>query len=219
MTGKFWPQKVSTIPVWKAGDEGRLIYAEDTQKFYIGQSADWEELSLGDATTFMKNNANQTLAGDFDPTIDNQYELGNSGKRWLNIFGVTFTGTVTTATYADLAEKYTTKKEYPIGTILEVAYEDEFDLISTSGLSDCVVGIVSEKPGFVMNQNGEGQTIGLVGRIPIRIIGPVDKRDIIVASENGCGEADNHEDLIYKVAVALETNPSPYEKLVDCLIK
>ena len=220
MKGKFWPEILSTIPAWSAGDEGRFIYAEDTEKFYIGKSAAYEEISMGDATTFLKNNSNQTMTGDIDPANDNQHALGDGTHRWSNIFGVTFTGTVTTATYADLAEKYTTKEKYSIGTILEVAYEDEFDLISTSGLSDCVVGVISEKPGFVMNQNGEGQTIGLIGRVPIRIIGPVYKQDIIVPGENGCGVTIPVEtDLAYKIAVALETNLSLGEKLVECIIK
>ena len=103
--------------------------------------------------------------------------------------------------------------------MLEVAYEEEFDLTATSGLSDCFVGVVSENPGFVMNQDSKGQLVGIVGRVPLKIIGPVNKRDIIVATINGCGKADNHEELIYKVAVALETNHSPYEKLVECIIK
>ena len=135
---------------------------------------------------------------------------------------MTFTGTVTTATYADLAEKFTVggfDKEFPIGTLLEVAYEEEFDLTPTSGLSDCFVGVISEKPGFIMNEAAPGLLVGLVGRVPIKIIGPVNKRDIIVASENGCGKVDNHEDLIYKIAIALETNHSPGEKLVNCIIK
>lgn len=120
----------------------------------------------------------------------------------------------------NLAEKYTTRgfdDEYPIGTLLEVAYEEDFELTATSGLTDCFVGVVSKNPGFVMNQDGEGELVGL-GRIPLRIIGPVNKRDIIVSTSNGCGKADNHEELIYKVAVALETNHSPYEKLVECIV-
>jgi len=222
LKGKFWAEKVSTVPAWTVKDIGRVVYAIDTAKFYIGQSSAFTQLAVGDATTFLKNNANQTIAGDFDPDGDGTRTLGDATHKWLEVSGVTFTGTVTTATYADLAEKYTVggfDEEFPVGTLLEVAYEEEFDLTPTSGLSDCFVGVISEKPGFIMNQNAEGQLVGLVGRVPIRIIGPVNKRDIIVATENGCGKADNHEELIYKVAIALETNYSPYEKLVDCIIK
>ena len=189
----------------------------------IGNSSDWEEVSFGDASTFLLNNTNQSIAGNFLPNVDGTYNLGSGTHKWLEVTGTTFTGTVTTATYADLAEKYTTgginDTEHPIGTLLEVAYEEEFDLTETTGLSDCFVGVVSEKPGFVMNQDAEGQLVGLVGRVPIRIVGPVNKRDIIVATVNGCGKADNQEELIYKVAVALETNHKHGEKLVQCIIK
>ncbi len=219
MKGKMFVEELSTKPAWKSGDKRRLIFTTDTNKFYIGNSSDWEEISFGDASTFLLNNTDQNIAGNFLPGTDDTHTLGDATHKWLEITGTTFTGTVTTATYADLAEKYTTREEFPIGTILEVAYEEEFDLTETSGLTDCFAGVVSEKPGFVMNQDAEGQLVGLVGRVPIRIIGPVNKRDIIVATANGCGKADNSEELIYKVAVALETNPSPYEKLVDCIIK
>jgi hypothetical protein len=219
LKGKFFAEKVATKPAWGSSDEGRMIYALDTHKFHIGNTTDWEELSYGDASTFLLNNTNQSIEGNFLPGTDNTHSLGSGVAKWLEVTGTTFTGVVTTATYADLAEKYTTREKFSIGTILEVAYEEEFDLTETSGLTDCFVGVVSEKPGFVMNQDAEGQLVGLVGRVPIRIIGPVNKRDIIVATNNGCGKADNHEELIYKVAVALETNSSPYEKLVDCIIK
>jgi len=219
LKGKFWPERLATMPAWTTKDVGRFIYAIDTQKFYIGRNSAFTQLTLGDAATFLLNNTNQSITGNFLPAANNTYNLGSGTYKWLEVTGTTFTGVVTTATYADLAEKYTTDIEYPIGTLLEVAYEEEFDLAATSGLSDCFVGVISEKPGFIMNQDSEGQLVGLVGRVPIRIIGPVNKRDIIVASENGCGRADNREELIYKVAVALETNPSPGEKLVDCIIK
>lgn len=219
LKGKFWVEKLATKPAWETGDAGRMIGVEDTSKIYIGNSADWEELAFGDASTFLKNNTNQSLAGNLLPGTDDTHTLGDATHKWLEVTGTTFTGTVTTATYADLAEKYTTREKFSIGTILEVAYEEEFDLTETSGLTDCFAGVVSEKPGFVLNQESEGQLVGLVGRVPIRIIGPVYKRDIIVATANGCGKADNQEKLIYKVAVALETNLSLYEKLVDCIIK
>lgn len=219
LKGKLWIETLSTLPAWTNGDEGRLIYTEDTEKFHIGQSSDWEEAALGDASTFLLNNANQSISGNLLPGTDNTHTLGSGTFKWLEIVGTTFTGTVTTATYADLAEKYTTREKFPTGTILEVAYEEEFDLTETTGLTDCFAGVVSEKPGFVMNQDSPGQVVGLTGRVPIRIVGPVNKRDIIVSTDNGCGKADNHEELIYKVAVALETNLSPHEKLVECIIK
>ena len=221
MKGKIFVEELATKPAWVSGDKRRLIFATDTNKFHIGNSSDWEEVSFGDPSTFLKNNpaSYQNIAGHFRPETSLTYNLGASTLKWNETFSTTFTGTVTTATYADLAEKYTTREEFPIGTLLEVAYEEEFDLTETSGLSDCFVGVVSEKPGFVMNQDVEGQLVGLVGRVPIRIVGPVNKRDIIVAAENGVGKVAIYEELIYKVAVALETNLDNGEKLVQCIIK
>lgn len=41
--GALHAQRVSTLPVWEASDEGRIIYALDTHKFYIGSNAAWVE--------------------------------------------------------------------------------------------------------------------------------------------------------------------------------
>ena len=67
-----------------------------------------------------------------------------------------------------------------------------------------------------MNNKAKGQSIGLVGRVPIRIIGPIQQRDFVQAAGNGLGEAGTKE---FKIAIALESNNKPSEKLVECLLK
>lgn len=47
MKGKFWVEKVSTLPTWTNGDGGRLIYVENDNKCYVGRSSDFKELSFG----------------------------------------------------------------------------------------------------------------------------------------------------------------------------
>jgi len=41
MRGKFLMERLATTPAWQSGDEGRIIYAEDTEDMKFGQSADW----------------------------------------------------------------------------------------------------------------------------------------------------------------------------------
>ena len=48
MKGKFWGQILTTKPAWTNGDEGRIIYVQDTGKTYIGQSSDWASFTYND---------------------------------------------------------------------------------------------------------------------------------------------------------------------------
>ena len=41
MRGKYLMERLSTTPAWQSGDEGRLIYAEDSQEMKFGNSIDW----------------------------------------------------------------------------------------------------------------------------------------------------------------------------------
>lgn len=36
---------VSTLPAWTSDDEGRLIYAEDTNKMYYGDNTQWVDFT------------------------------------------------------------------------------------------------------------------------------------------------------------------------------
>ena len=109
-------------------------------------------------------------------------------------------GSTLNATYADLAEKYTADIDYEAGTVLVFGGEAE---LSTTGQHMCqaVAGIVTTNPAQVYNAEctaGEGEFVvelALIGRVPCRVIGPVNKGDLIVTSDQtgfGCkGDPDN----------------------------
>jgi len=50
MSGKFVGQKLATLPAWAASDEGRMVYAEDVDKYYYGDNAEWVEM-IGDVSS------------------------------------------------------------------------------------------------------------------------------------------------------------------------
>ena len=134
-----------------------------------------------------------------------------------------FEGTATSAQYADLAEKYTTDEEYPVGTILAVAPpkisvdKDVSAELRAAKSSDIVVGVVSEKPAYLMNSTLEnGQAVALKGRVPVRIKEPVIKGQPVYAWEDGVATTTATRGL---VGIALETNTSSEEKLVECVLK
>ena len=217
MEGRFWVQRVTSNPAWHESYAGRLIYNTSDGKFYKSGSAAWEEMPTGDADNFLKSNAADTHSGTITPNADNTINLGSGALRYATIYAVNFEGIVTTATYADLAEKFTTKEEYPEGTILKISESEDYDLEACQNYTDDFVGIVSKNPGFIMNNESPGQLVGLIGRIPIRVIGPVRKSQKIIVNENGCGIAVDFRSGY--IAISLESNPDENEKLVMCFVK
>jgi len=131
-----------------------------------------------------------------------------------NIAANLFQGTATAARYADLAEKYTTDQEYPVGTVMAVGGEVE---TRASKIGDIAIGVISDAPAYLMNSDAEGQAIGLKGRVPVRVTGPVSKgQSVYVASEEGTASTIASNSM---VGIALETNSDEGEKLVECVLK
>ena len=123
-------------------------------------------------------------------------------------------GNAASANYADLAEKYTTDSELHPGTVVMVCEHEghELEACTETGFP---VGVVSTQPAFLMNSALEhGQAIALKGRVPTRVLGAVNKGDLLFAGPNGCVVKSG----VYKVAVALESNADEGEKLVECML-
>ena len=109
-------------------------------------------------------------------------------------------GSTWNATYADLAEKYTADADYEPGTVVVFGGDAELS-VTGQHASHTVAGIVTTNPAQVYNaecEAGEGEFVvelALIGRVPCKVIGPIEKGDLIVTSEQsgfGCkGDPDN----------------------------
>ena len=137
-----------------------------------------------------------------DPATDNAHALGTPALRWSTVHGVTFSGTATTANYADLAELYLSDFAYEAGTVVRVG--GEFEVTATDGEHNhSVLGVVSAFPAYLMNNQLEnGLPIALKGRVPVKVKGSVNKGDRLVGGPEGHGIADN--DSPHGFAIALE---------------
>jgi len=124
-----------------------------------------------------------------------------------------FQGIATQARYADLAEKYLTDQDYPVGTVVAVGGEAE---VRAAKVSDLAVGVISDKPAYLMNAEADGQAVALKGRVPVRISGPVSKGMPVYAWQDGVASTIASNGL---VGIALETNNEESEKLVECVLK
>jgi len=149
--------------------------------------------------------------GDVNATNNTVAVRDSSGNLAANVFN----GISTSARYADLAEKYTTEAEHKVGTIMAVCVHEDHET-APANAGDIIIGVVSDKPAYLMNADADGQALALKGRVPVRVIGRVQKGDPIYTVGDGIGAADAQGGL---VGVALESNSDTAEKLVECVLK
>lgn len=139
----------------------------------------------------------------------------SSGNLTANVFN----GVATSARYADLAEKYLPDDEYAPGTVVTIGGAKE---ITAANTGDLPIGVISLNPAFMMNQELEGGIyVALKGRVPVRVIGSVNKGDKLVSSKNGCAIALKHVSIDQQVnvfAIALEDSILVIEKNVEAVI-
>ena len=163
---------------------------DDSTDGYVVGSV-WVSVSTDDKFTCVDNTATSavwihhmdvdsenTLTGNL-LTSSSSYNIGSVGTPWGTLYG-----TATTAQYADLAENYLADADYPVGTVVEFGGELEVTK-TTNYISKKVAGIISDKPAYLMNSSLEGEhiaTIALTGRVPCRVIGKIEKGDLIVSS-------------------------------------
>jgi len=126
--------------------------------------------------------------GDSEPTEDNSWVVGTNEKRFKKIYSVCFVGTASQTQLADLAENYTCKDIPTVGKVLLISEDENFDCeLSNETASDRILGIVSEAPGYLMNKDlSGGVAVGLKGRLPCWVRGPVKKGEPLVSYTDGC---------------------------------
>ena len=149
---------------------------------------------------------------------------GRRIRMWGNITQMQgeFQGTATSAKYADLAENYLADQEYPIGTVLDIGGEKEVTIATKESYK--IVGTVSEKPGFLMNSQIEGDYItpvAYIGRVPCRVEGVIERGDIlIVGNTPGVAVACHPRNILPGQAIgkALESYYNMHEGLIEILV-
>jgi len=163
-----------------------------------------------------------------DPNYCRKNEEAIITKKWTFNDKVTFDktieGTALNALWGDLAEIYACDPEEVLipGTI--VKFGGKYEITKTKGNDRKYFGIISTKPGVVLNKKEtHGEKVALVGRVPVRIIGKVKKFDKITTSKYpGIAKKKTLLDtLLLKptIGVCLETNTSELEKQVTVFVK
>ncbi len=203
------------------------LYPPTTDTFELGKTTSKFANIHSTAFTGLASSASTLRVGANDRSPDIAATINTVAVRDAsgNLVANVFTGTATAAQYADLAEKYTTDKEYGFGTVVVVGGDKELTECDSKNtdmalgfIAPAPVGVISESPAFLMNKDADGQNVALKGRVPVRVTGPVNKGEIVYAGRTGtaCATSENGS-LI--VGVALESNASASEKLVECILK
>lgn len=106
-------------------------------------------------------------------------------------------GSSITAAGADLAEFYSSDMDYVPGTV--VVFGGDYEVTASTKLNDtALAGVVTTAPAFVMNESLEGSkvAIALAGRVPCRVVGRVNKGDLLTTSAiPGCACRANNPTL------------------------
>ena len=150
------------------------------------------------------------------PSSNGGYDLGTTTLKFGTVYG-----TATTAQYADLAENYLADRDYNVGTVLVFGGEQELTTTKYKG-DRKVAGVVSENPAHLMNSDLQGDhvtALALQGRTPCKVIGKVEKGDIIVTSAvEGYGMVDNNPVIGTVIGKAVGTKDDDGHGIVEVVV-
>ena len=131
-------------------------------------------LTVSGAITVNSGNAVTAIVNGGTTGVGN---IGSSTKTFNTVFA-----TATTATYADLAEKYPSDAVYAPGTVVVFGGTHEIT-VSTKSHDPAVAGVISTNPAYLMNNGIDGLEVALTGRVPCWVQGPINKGDRLVSSD------------------------------------
>lgn len=181
------------------------------------------------ATTFTGTTVSVTgniTGSNVNGTIYTGSIINTAGNGVGNIGGVggyfnTVFAKATSAQYADLAEIYSADADYEPGTVVifggvaEITITDEFANVA-------VAGAISTDPAYLMNSSMIGLPVALRGRIPVKVVGPVYKGDLLVTAGANPGYAVSiGRSTEYPLAVfakSIETNTDEGVKVITAVI-
>ena len=155
-----------------------------------------------------------------DATSSNR-NLGASARKWNTVYASVFDGTATSAQYADLAENYLADADYEEGTVVVFGGEEEVTVTNTKG-NTRVAGVVSTNPAHLMNSALQGDhvtAIGLQGRVPCKVLGLVNKGDMLVtASIPGYAIVNNTPGVGQVIGKAVGNKPDDGKGIVEVVV-
>jgi len=194
---------ITTIDSNASGTGGFMQYYgySGTVGIYVGDGS----VPSTDKITYYNNNRHVLRSQDSGTTYATIDSTGISVSSLKNCTSISSGGVTTPATIegywslsgssrfqatyaADLAEYYEGDREYPVGTVLVFGGEKEVTIANKKG-DHRVAGVVSDNAAYSMNGDCPGfkNQVALQGRVPCRVVGKIEKGDLLIASNiAGC---------------------------------
>jgi len=122
------------------------------------------------------------------PDATESYDIGSLTKVYNTVYAK-----ATSAQYADLAEIYESDSEYEVGTVVIFGGDKEIT-VSSMGADPRVAGVISENPAYLMNSEATGQAVALQGKVPCKVVGVINKGDMLVTHSQHPGVARKGND-------------------------
>lgn len=147
--------------VFRSQDSGTIFATLDSTGISVAALKSCTSISTGGVTT--------------PGTIEGYWSLSGSSR-----FQATYA--------ADLAEYYEGDREYAVGTVLIFGGDKEVTIANRQG-DHRVAGVVSDNAAYSMNGDCPGfkNQVALQGRVPCRVVGKIEKGDLLIASNiAGC---------------------------------
>ena len=155
------------------------------------------------------------------PDVNNTYNIGSGTAKYNTVYATTFDGIATKARYADLAENYSADTEYEPGTVIILGGAKEITTTTTKGDTK-VIGVVSEKPAYLMNSDLTGEfvtPVALTGRVPCKVIGKTQPGDILVSSAiAGYAIVNNNPEVGTVIGKAMETKDTTERGTIEIVV-
>jgi hypothetical protein len=162
--------------------------------------------------------AGGTMTGNL--LVSGTVNFGSSGTRISTVYATTFNGTSTAAQYADVAENFTTDAHYVPGTVVALGGAEEITRVNEE-LADNVFGVISSRPAYLMNAALEdGAAVAVAGRVPVRVVGQINKGDRLVSAGNGLARAaqPGEATAFNVIGRAIESKSTEQEGTVEAFV-
>lgn len=189
---------------WASGGQGPLRFTlTNSEKMRIASSGN---VGIGNTAPAHTLSVTGTAAISTSLQVANITTGANTTAGTITGNWTLTAGSRLQATYADIAEKYVADDTYEPGTVLMFGGEQEVTLATTFD-STKVAGVVTTNPAYSMNSALEAEhvaEIALQGRVPCKVIGPVEKGDLMVSAINGHAIANNEARAGTIIGKALE---------------
>ena len=187
----------------------------------------WDEGFADDGTTIYGNAGGAFTALRASGGVDNTVGTPTRTETTLvDIRANVVHARATSASYADVAERFEADAPMAEGAVVELGGSAEITE-ATTDLSDNVFGVRSTQPAYAMNAgagNGDSHPfVAMTGRTPVRVSGQVAKGQRLVSSSiKGTARAVASNETInpfHVIGRALEAKTDDGIDLVNCVVR